>query len=69
MDKLKDEMLQDKVVASTFRHFGYRDGLAGNVYFPPEIKRHESAYLEGYEIGIADRQDQFRMSRMETETD
>lgn len=54
---------------STFRHDGYRDGLAGNVYFPPETKQHQSAYLEGYEIGNADRQDEARMSRMETETD
>jgi hypothetical protein len=69
MGKFKDALIQDQAVASTFRHFGYRDGLAGNVYFPPEIKRHESAYLEGYEIGNADRQDQFRISRIETETD
>ena len=69
MSKFKDSIIQEQEQSKTFRHFGYRDGLAGNVYFPPEIKQHESAYLEGYEIGNADRQDQFRMSRMETETD
>jgi hypothetical protein len=25
-----------------FRHYGYRDGLAGNIYFPPEIAEHRS---------------------------
>ena len=69
MSKFKDSIIQEQEQSKTFRHFGYRDGLAGNVYFPPETKEYESAYLEGYEIGNADRQDQFRMSRMETETD
>jgi hypothetical protein len=69
MGKIKDAMIQDQAVASTFRHFGYRDGFAGNVCFPPETKQHQSAYLEGYEIGNADRQDETRNSRMETETD
>ena len=69
MGKIKDAMLQDQAVASTFRHFGYRDGLAGNVYFPPETKEYESAYLDGYSIGLADRAYQSRISRMETETD
>jgi hypothetical protein len=55
---------------STFRHDGYRDGLAGNIASPPSLLVHLiTEYFEGYEIGIADRQDQFRMSRMETETD
>jgi hypothetical protein len=69
MGKFKDSLIQDQAVASTFRHFGYRDGLAGNVYFPPETKEYESAYLDGYSIGLADRAYQSRISRMETETD
>jgi hypothetical protein len=69
MGKIKDAMIQDQAVASTFRHFGYRDGLAGNVCFPPETKQHQSAYLEGYQIGNADRQDEARITRAETETD
>jgi hypothetical protein len=69
MSNIKDAMIQDQAVASTFRHFGYRDGLAGNVCFPPETKQHQSAYLEGYEIGNADRQDEARIARAETETD
>jgi hypothetical protein len=52
-----------------FRHYGYRDGLAGNIYFPPEIAEHKAAYLDGYQIGIGDRMDEVRNSRAETETD
>jgi hypothetical protein len=54
---------------SIFRHYGYRDGLAGNVSFPPEITEHRTAYLDGYSIGISDRMDEARNSRAETETD
>lgn len=52
-----------------FRHYGYRDGIAGRVSFPPEIAEHKAAYLDGYQIGIGDRTDEVRNSRMETETD
>lgn len=52
-----------------FRHYGYRDGLAGNVSFPPETAEHKAAYLDGYQIGNGDRQDQIRNDRSETETD
>lgn len=52
-----------------FRHYGYRDGLAGNISFPPEIAEHKAAYLDGYQIGISDRQDQIRIDRTETEID
>ena len=69
MGKFKDAMIQDAEMNKTFRHFGYRDGFAGNVCFPPETKQHQSAYLEGYEIGNADRQDEARITRAETETD
>jgi hypothetical protein len=69
MGKFKDAMIQKQEHDTTFRHFGYRDGVAGNVCFPPAIKEHEAAYLEGYEIGTGDRQDKARMSRTETEID
>lgn len=52
-----------------FRHYGYRDGLAGNMAFPPEMAEHKAAYLDGYQIGISDRMDEVRNSRAETETD
>ena len=52
-----------------FRHYGYRDGLAGNISFPPEIAEHKAAYLDGYQIGISDRQDHIRIDRTETEID
>lgn len=52
-----------------FRHYGYRDGLAGNLPFPPEIAEHKAAYLDAYQIGKADRQDQIRIDRTETEID
>lgn len=52
-----------------FRHYGYRDGLAGNISFPPETAEHKAAYLDGYQIGISDRQDQIRIDRTETEID
>ena len=51
------------------RHCGYRDGLAGNIVFPPEIAEHKAAYLDGYQIGNGDRQYQIRNDRSEPETD
>lgn len=52
-----------------FRHYGYRDGIAGRVSFPPKTIEHKTAYLDGYQIGKADRMDEVRNTRMETETD
>lgn len=54
---------------AAFRHYGYRDGLAGNISFPPETAEHKTAYLDGYLIGKQDRIDEARNSRIETETD